>query len=272
MDDKCFERLSSIAAEVRRDIVNITYSSGKNGAHIGGSLSCVEILVALYMYIGIVGKHNAEDEYRNRFILSKAHAAIALYAILKQVGLLSDSDIKDALKKESMYHEHPQMNSCKGIEISGGSLGQGLSIAAGMGLGLRKKGNTKSEVFALLGDGECYEGQIWEAASTIVRYNLTNVTVIIDNNKLKFDDETGWDKNYRELRAIWKSFGFEAFQVDGHDLKAICEVLCKKTSTPKAIIADTVKGKGISFIENKPEWHSNYLNEDMYHMAIKELS
>lgn len=261
--------LEAIATKIRIDIVNMTKNSGNRGAHLGGSLSCVEILVSLYCQIM---RYRVDDPFwksRDRFFLSKAHAAMALYAVLRQAGFLSEEDINKALKDGSNLCEHPKMDIKRGIEISGGSLGQGLSIAVGTAIALKKKKIDTPMVYVLLGDGECCEGQIWEAAATASFYDLNNVAVIIDNNGLSFDGAAQISPD--ELEKRWDSLGFSVHSVNGHHIEEITDVLREKEKRPKAVIAKTIKGKGVSFAENRVEWHSNILTEEMYQRAISEL-
>ena len=180
------EELEAMAKRIRRSIVQMTYQSGLKGAHLGGSMSVAEILAVLYGSILRYDVKNPLSPERDRLILSKAHAAVALYAALHEAGFLSDGDISHAMQGDSPFFEHPKMDPAHGIEFSGGSLGQGLSLGMGTALALRKKG-LGARVYVILGDGECDEGQVWEAAQAVTHFGLTNVTVIVDDNGLQFD-------------------------------------------------------------------------------------
>ena len=195
---------------------------------------------------------------------------MALYAVLHQKGIIPEYEIKNALKDGSLLCEHPKMNDSYGIEVSGGSLGQGLSIGAGMALALKKK-NNNANVYVLLGDGECNEGQVWEAAHTIQHYRLNNVVTIVDKNGLQFDGRTKDVQDGNRLKENWESYGFDVVEIDGHSFEQLIRALSDRNSIPKVIIANTVKGKGISFAENATEWHSNFLTDEQYFKAKDEL-
>ena len=270
MNDDKIHRLDTIAGDIRNDIIHMTYRAGKNGAHIGGGLSMVEILTVLYFDTINIDFKNPEKEDRDVFILSKGHGAIALYATLKQVGFLSQADINNFKGKDSPFWTHPLKNPKYGIEISSGSLGQGLSYAAGLALAFKMKGK-KSRIYVYLGDGECDEGAVWEAASFASHHKLDNLTVIIDENKIQLDDRTENIVNKDRLSERWNAFGFSTVSADGHNIADLSNKLkTRAIEKPVAVIARTVKGKGVSFIENRPEWHLNVLTEEQYKTALKE--
>ncbi len=266
------EELESMAKRIRFKIAKMTYQSGVKGAHLGGSMSIVEILSVLY---GNVMKYNIADytnSDRDRLIISKAHAALALYAALNEVGFISDEEIDGAMHGESMFFEHPKKSLKHGIDFSGGSLGQGLSLGMGTALGLVKKKNYNSKVYVVLGDGECDEGQIWEAASSVIHFNLSNLTVIIDLNGLQYDGENEKIMNLGDIKTRWKSMGYEVLVVNGHDVEEIQNAFLLQTAKPKVIIAKTTKGKGVKFAENVVNWHTGRLTDELYQEALISLN
>jgi len=268
---KTRQELETAARQIRLDIAKMTYHSGVKGAHLGGSMSMVEILAVLY---GSVMKYDVcrpDWEERDRFILSKAHAAVGWYAALKYAGFLNEADIDGAMHGKSELYEHPKRAPERGIEFSGGSLGQGLSLGVGVALGLRKKGNHTSRVFVCLGDGECDEGAVWEAAASASHFGLNNLAVIIDINGLQYDGATADIMNLGDMAARWSSIGFDSEEVDGHDVMALQEALLAKHGRPCAICAKTVKGKGLSFAENVVDWHTGRLTLELYEQAVREL-
>lgn len=247
--------------------MHMAHNCGTMGAHLGGSMSAVDILAVLYTQI-----MENEGDLRDRFIMSKAHSVMAQYAALHQINKITDEEISKAMMPGSFLYKHPCMNVDKGIEFSGGSLGQGLSLGAGTAWALKKSGNCKSRVFVLVGDGECNEGSIWEAAAMIAQYHLNNLTVIIDCNKLQNDGKTEEVLNFNNMAERWSAFGFETCEIDGHNHEEIREALSKQGDRPRAVIAHTVKGKGVSFAENVVEWHASYLTDALYEKAMGELN
>lgn len=270
MDKAIIEMCRSASNQMRIDVIRMTRHSGNTGAHIGGSLSMIEIMVVLYNGIMKYRKDDTTWERRDRFILSKGHGVMAQYAAMKSIGLLSDDDLMTFKDNETRLYAHPSMNLQMGIEFSSGSLGQGLSLGVGTALALRKKNNDSSHVYVLVGDGECNEGQIWEAAMAASHFKLNNLTVIVDKNKLQYDGETSDVMEMDNFAAKWSAFGFETFAVDGHSVEQLLTVFQTISDKPKAIIAETIKGKGVSFMENNPEWHNNRLTEDQYKKAMSE--
>lgn len=268
------EVIKTLAKNMRRSIVETGYAAGKNGAHFGGALSAVEILACLYGGVMNIDPKNPVQEARDVFIMSKAHGCLALYTALAHAGYFPVDDLKTFEQNESELGGHPSMNPARGIEFSGGSLGMGLSQGVGMALGFRRK-NLDNRVFVLLGDGECDEGSIWEAAMAAAHFKLDNLIVIVDKNKLQSDGETSSVMDLGDVAAKFSTFGFAAYAVDGHDIPALCEtfdkIAAEKNSRPKAIIAATVKGKGVSFMENQVEWHHKALNAQQYSDAISEV-
>ena len=268
---KTGKELEDMAYEMRKDVLRMEYHSGKKGAHLGGSLSAIELLAVLY---GEIMHYNPKEPFwegRDRFIMSKAHGAMALYAALKQAGFLSEADIAGALDGTSPYYEHPQRNEEKGIEISGGSLGQGLSLSVGMGLAMQKKRNGQSKIYVMLGDGECNEGAVWEAAASAIHFGLKQIVILVDVNGLQYGGPTEKILRAGSLKDRWSGMGFSVLETDGHNVRKIREALLFQTDAPKVILAHTVKGKGVSFAENRVEWHSAFLTEALYGQAMEEL-
>ena len=258
--------------QMRLDMIKMTYTAGKSGAHIGPALSMTELMAVLYLKEMNFDIQNPLDENRDRLILSKGHGVIALYAALKQVGIISEADLLTFKKNNSELSAHPTLNQKLGLEFASGSLGQGLSQGDGVALALRHKNNAKSKVFVILGDGECNEGQIWEAVMSAVQFKLQNLVIIIDKNNIQYDDFTNNVINMNPLKNKFESFGICTVEIDGHNIEAIEKALkTEHNNKPLCIIANTIKGKGISFMENDPKWHNNILTEELYNQAISEL-
>ena len=261
--------LQDCAKRVRRKIIDMTYNAGSG--HPGGSLSCVEILVSLYKEaMDITLDENLKR--RDKFILSKGHVAPAYYAILSECGFIPTKDLKTLRKYNSYLEGHPT-NKIPGIDVSSGSLGQGLSIANGMALS-KKISQSSGYVYCLLGDGEIEEGQIWEACMSANKYHLNNLIAFLDNNGLQIDGSIKDVKSVDNLREKFEAFGFYVQEINGHDFNEIIDAInnAKSSSKPNMIIAKTVKGKGVSFMENKVEWHGKAIkDESMYKLAMDEI-
>ncbi len=259
--------LEETAKRIRRHIIEMIYEA-KSG-HPGGSLSCVEILVALYFYKMRYDAKNPKWPDRDRFILSKGHGAPALYAVLAETGFFPISELKTLRKLDTRLQGHTSID-VPGVEAPTGSLGMGLSVGNGMAFAA-KLDKRQYHVYVLLGDGELQEGNVWEAAMSSSHYNLDNITAIIDRNRVQ---QTGFTENIMKLEPLedhWRGFGWNVFRVDGHSIKEIIKALDAESNRPKAIIADTVKGKGVSFMENKHEWHGVAPNEEQFKRAMEEL-
>lgn len=262
------------ACDIRTDIIEMLHEAGSG--HPGGSLSCTDIMTALYF--GGVLDHDPENpskEDRDRFIMAKGHAAPALYATLAEAGYLPVEELKTLRKIGSRLQGHPDSNLCPGVEVSTGSLGQGLSIAAGLAAGLRLKG-LSSRVFALMGDGECEEGQVWEAATFAAHQKLGNLIGIVDLNGLQIDGKVDDVCASGTLAGKFEAFGWEVHEVDGHDVDALVTLLAdlkaSDDSRPKAVIAHTVKGKGVSFMEDQAGWHGKAPNDEETQRALAEIA
>jgi transketolase len=264
-------QLREIARQVRLDIVEMLFRAGSG--HLGGSLSATDILVALFF--GVM-RLNPQDPCwldRDRFILSKGHAAPALYAILARLGYFPREKLLTLRQFGSILQGHPDSGCTPGVEIPTGSLGQGLSIANGLALAARLNGQ-RHRVYALLGDGEIQEGQIWEAAMTAAHYGLDNLTAILDRNRLQIDGRTADVMSVEPLAQKWEAFGWHTLQVDGHRMAEILAALetCRGVSgRPSMIIAQTVKGKGVSLFEDKAKYHGVAPSPEEYQQALKEL-
>ena len=271
------DQLKEKSKKIRKDIL-IMLNKALSG-HTGGSLSCVEILVTLYFKVMKLKRENPYWEERDRFVLSKGHAAPALYAVLSDIGFIPREELWTLRRVGSRLQGHPNSRLVSGVEISTGSLGQGLSIANGMALGLRLDG-LKSHVFCMLGDGELQEGEIWEAAMTASHYKLSNVTAIVDYNKIQLDGFLTNVMNVEPIGEKFRSFGWNVFEVDGHNIEQLIEVLSydnkadssiETKGKPKIVIAHTIKGKGVSFMENKVEFHGRAPTDQELKRALKEL-
>lgn len=247
--------LGDITKEIRRKILLMCLHAG--GGHIAPSLSCVEILVALYFKILRLDKNNYRDDNRDRLILSKGHACAVLYAILAEKGIIDENILNTFCQKDSILGGHPEAHLIPGVEVSTGSLGHGLSF--GVGVAFAGKLDKKDyKVFTLLSDGECQEGSVWEAALFAAHHRLDNLIAIIDHNKLQSLDRIDNILSLKPFGDKWESFGWEVREVDGHSISRICDVLASvpfAKGKPSALIAHTTKGKGISFMENAPIWH-----------------
>ncbi|MDD6730210.1 MAG: transketolase [Eggerthellaceae bacterium] len=267
------DALRHAANEMRIDIVKMIAEAGSG--HPGGSLSCADILTALY-FGGVLNHDPArpDDPARDRFILCKGHAAPALYAALAQAGYFPREELATLRKLGSKLQGHPDMHLVPGVEASTGSLGQGLSIASGIACGLRIDGNP-AHVFALLGDGECEEGQVWEAAMFAAHERLGNLVAIVDANGLQIDGPVTDVVQTGTLASKFEAFGWDVSHVDGHDIDALVDLLSRLKGqggdVPHAVIARTVKGKGVSFMENQVGWHGKAPNGDQLKEALSEL-
>ena len=267
------EEIKNVSKKLRRQILSMIHNS-KSG-HPGGSLSCIDILNVLYtkcMKHFPEGDKNPEYKNRDRFILSKGHASAALSAILAHCGYIQETDLMTFRKFGSKLQGHPCSNKIKGIEISTGSLGQGLSIANGMALGL-KLDNIDSKVFVYMGDGELQEGSVWEAVMHSAHRKLDNIIAIVDRNKLQIDGSTENVKSLNDVKTKFEAFGWNAVEINGHDIKEIFDAIqtAKNSDRPFVIVANTVKGKGVSFMENLAGWHGKAPSDDDLQKALKEL-
>lgn len=266
------EDLKMKANEIRKDIIEEVYNA-KSG-HPGGSLSIADIMAVLYFNELRIDEKNPRWEERDRLVLSKGHCSPALYAALAERGFFDKEDLKSFRKIESNLQGHPDLNKVPGVDMTSGSLGQGLSIANGMAIA-GKMDNKDYRVYTILGDGEIEEGQVWEAAMTANKYKLDNLCVIVDNNNLQIDGSIEDVMSSYPIDEKFKSFGFNVLTIDGNNIEEILsafEIAKQTKNKPTCIIAKTIKGKGVSFMENKAEWHGKAPNEEEYEEAMKNLS
>ena len=271
MKIKNIEELKQIANKIRVNIIEQVYRA-KSG-HTGGSLSCTDILTVLYFNQMNINEKQPRDLLRDRFVLSKGHCSPGLYACLAERGFFEKEELLEYRKTNSILQGHPDMNKVPGVDITTGSLGQGLSVANGMALA-SKLNHNGYRVYCLLGDGEIEEGQIWEAAMTASKYHLDNLCVILDYNRLQIDGTIEEVKGLDNIEGRFKSFGFNTIVVDGHNIEQLIdgfETAKMIKEKPTIIIAKTIKGKGVSFMENKAEWHGKAPNEEEYKLALENL-
>jgi len=264
-------RLKELARNSRIDVIKMLKAAASG--HSGGSLSEIEILVSLYAYEMNHDPKNPCMEDRDRFVLSKGHGIPGLYAIMANLGYWSREDLLSLRELESPFQGHPDRCRLTGLEASTGSLGQGLSIAIGLALASKLDGN-KYRVYTMIGDGESQEGQIWEAALSASKFKLDNLVCILDYNKAQID---GFVKDVMPIEPIadkWRAFGWHVISIDGHDFDSIIGALNEARATkgkPTFIVADTVKGKGVSFMEGKVDWHGVAPDAEQAEIAIKEI-
>lgn len=266
------EELKKIAKEIRKGIIEEVYQA--QSGHPGGSLSITDILTVLYFKEMNIDPQNPNWEDRDRFVLSKGHCSPALYATLASRGFFSIEELKTFRKIDSKLQGHPDRKHIPGVDMTTGSLGQGLSAANGMAISA-KLDNKSYRVYCVLGDGEIEEGQIWEAAMTANKYHLDNLCVIVDNNNLQIDGKVEEVMSPYPIDEKFRSFGFEVIKIDGHNIEEIIkafEVAKNVKGKPTCIIASTIKGKGVSFMENQASWHGKAPNEEQYKQAMQELS
>ena len=265
------EELKGIAKVIRKDIVMMLTESASG--HPGGSLSSADIMTALYFHEMNVDTKNPHDPNRDRFVLSKGHAAPVLYSALARKGFFNTAELKTLRKFGSNLQGHPNMNDVSGIDMSTGSLGQGISAAVGMALA-GKIDNKSYRVYSILGDGELEEGQVWEAAMAASHYKLGNLTAFVDFNGLQIDGKVEDVMNSTPVAEKFEAFGWNVISIDGHDIEAIIkatEEAKKVTEKPTMIVCKTIKGKGVSFMEDKAEWHGAAPSKEQCEIALKEI-
>ena len=271
INDLLIENIAAKAKAIRRHIIRMLGLAGSG--HTGGSLSAADILACLYFGEMNIEPANPHDADRDRFVLSKGHAAPVLYATLAERGFFAEEELNSLRKLGSPLQGHPDMRKLPGVEASTGSLGQGISWAVGMALA-GKIDNKDYRVYSLLGDGELQEGMVWEALMAAAHYKLDNLVVFLDHNGLQIDGKITEVLSPEPVADKFRAFGFEVINIDGHDCREIMQALEKGRSIkgkPTAIIAETVKGKGCSFMENKAEWHGVAPNAEEVEKALAEL-
>ena len=265
------EELATHAANMRKKVLTMACVCG-TAAHLGGALSEIDILSVLYGEVMNTKNFSLPPSKRDKFILSKGHGVLALYAALAEFGVLEPEITDTFMQDGSDLVAHPVLNEKLGIEASSGSLGQGISLAVGLALAAKKKGY-EYKVYVLCGNGECNEGSVWEAAMSAKNFGLDNLTLIIDNNGLQSDGASAEVFNVSDkYGAMLTALGWDVTEADGHNIAALTETFGRKgqANMPRAIIAHTVKGKGVSFMENNNEWHHNRLTPERYKAALAE--
>jgi transketolase len=265
------DELLETAKRCRREIVKMVYRA--NAGHPGGSLSAIDILVALYKTRMNVDSKNPDDPERDRFIMSKGHASPAVYAILNEMGFISQEDLSTFRVLGGVCQGHVDMKWTPGVDFSAGSLGMGLSFGLGTALAARLDGSPRTS-FVMLGDGELQEGQIWEAAIAAVHHEVGNLKVFVDRNRIQNDDFVDNQMRLFDVAAKWTGFGWAVLECDGHDMQAVLEAiewLDTITDGPAVVIAHTVKGKGVSFMEDNPAFHGAAPNDEQMKIAMEEL-
>lgn len=268
---KNIEELKKIASVIRKDIIKMLTKAGSG--HPGGSLSAVEILTTLYFYEMNVDPEKPRDLNRDRFVLSKGHAAPVLYSTLARKGYFNVDELKSLRKLGSILQGHPNMNEVPGVDMSTGSLGQGVSAAVGMALG-GKIDKKNYRVYTLLGDGELEEGEVWEASMAAVHYKLDNLTAFVDANGLQIDGTCEEVMSAYPIGDKFKAFRWHVIEIDGHDFKQITDAIEEAKSVkdkPTVIVCKTVKGKGVSFMENQVGWHGSAPNIEQCEQALKDI-
>lgn len=273
LSEKDIKELETLCKENRKNVIKMVHNA-KSG-HIGGALSATELLTVLYhkcMNVPTERDKSENFDKRDRFILSKGHASAILYSVLSQKGFIQKEELMTFRKFGSKLQGHPSP-VCRGVEVATGSLGQGLSMACGMAIGLRLD-NNPANVFVLMGDGEMQEGSVWEALMQAPHRKLNKVIAIIDRNRLQIDGCTENVKSLDPLDAKLKAFNWNVIEINGHDIQQIYSAIeeAKKSPVPTAILANTIKGKGVSFMENNAGWHGKAPNDEEFERAMKELA
>ena len=269
---KQIDNIKNFTVAVRKNILEMAVSAGASSAHFGGALSITEIVSTLFAHQMKIDKKNPKWEERDRFILSKGHACLAYYAALCEIGYISKEELKTFEKNDTNLLGHPVANRNLGIDFSNGSLGMGLSLGIGVAIASKKK-KKNFDVYVIVGDGECNEGSIWESAMAAPHFKLDNLYVVIDKNNFQQTGSNEEIMNVANLKDKWASFGWHTVELDGHNIEELYNFFNKgKTiNKPKAIIANTVKGKGFSFSENNNDWHHSILSKSFYEKAMNEL-
>jgi len=270
--DDSTNKIKIFASNMRKDILDMSLSAGASSSHFGGALSIVEIISTLFVSQIKFKSHTADKSDRDRLILSKGHACLAYYAALSQIGILKKAELQTFEKDDSNLLGHPVKNKEIGIDFSTGSLGMGLSLGIGVAIALKKK-KINRKIFVILGDGECNEGSVWEAAMSAANLKLDNIFVIIDKNNYQQTGQNSEIMDLKDLASKWKSFGWNVKEINGHDVDQIQKYfkIEKENDIPNVLIANTIKGKGFSFSENNNDWHHNVLTKSFYKKAIEEL-
>lgn len=266
-----FAQLQSMAKTMRQKILDISHTCNQS-AHLGGGLSMVDIMAVLYGRVLRFDRSNPRWDGRDRFILSKGHGVLGYFSALRVSGVINEEIYQTFQRNESDLIAHPVMNLDLGIESSNGSLGQGLSMGVGIALAAKKRCQDH-QVYVYMGDGECNEGSVWEAVMSAAQLRLDNLTAVVDYNKLQSDGDARQIMDLADLAAKFRSFGWDVHEIDGHDIPQIVHAFDspRVVGLPRMLVAHTVKGKGISFMENNNEWHHNRLTKANHDLALAEL-
>ena len=272
LSEQELNKLKELSCENRQNVIKMVYEA--QSGHIGGSLSACDIMTVLFnkcMKHAVNGKTSSDYQFRDRFVLSKGHASPVYYSVLAQVGFIPKSELKTFRKFGARLQGHPSL-CCPGVEVASGSLGQGLSIACGIAMSLKLDENP-ARVYVLLGDGEMQEGSVWEALMQAAHRHLNNLTAIIDRNRLQIDGNTECVMSLDNLPDKLKSFNWNVLEIDGHNIQEIYEAIeeSKLSDKPTVIVANTIKGKGVSFMENNAGWHGKAPNKEDFEKAMLEL-
>jgi transketolase len=272
MREQKIAKISEMATRMRQQVITLGHGVGNLGAHFGSGLSIIDITATLYGEIMRLDPKNPLWEDRDHFILSKGHGSLGFYTALGEAGFLTKEELDTFEKNDGFLPGQPQMNMEKGIEVSSGSLGHGLAI--GIGIALVAKSSKKDfKTYVLMGDGECNEGSVWEAAMAAAHYKLDNLIVVIDRNDLQSDGCTSDIMCMDNWSEKWKSFGWETIETDGHDIGELYDAFSRKRTSgkPYVVVAKTIKGKGVSFMENNNDWHHNHLTQIQFDQAMEEI-
>lgn len=270
MDTALLKTLKENARTMRRLSLDMALGSGLSGAHLGGGLSLIEIMDVLYTAVMNVKPEDPLWPDRDRFILSKGHGTLAYYTALYCRGFVTLEELMTFKQNQTFLYGHPYFNPERGIEFTSGSLGLGVSLGVGSALAAKRRGQNY-RVYVVVGDGESNEGTVWEAAMSAAHYHLNNLTVIVDVNGLQYDGCTDCIMDMGDVQQKWAAFGWETQTMDGHDVEQLYRVLTASSDKPVAVIARTIKGKGVSFMENNALWHHSRLTQQQYDNAIMEL-
>jgi len=269
--EKKINMIKKMCLNMRKNVLDMAMNAGSESSHFGGGLSIIEITATLYGAVMNYDLKNPKWKLRDKFILSKGHGVLGLYAALAEVGIITKNDLANFEKSNGFLFGHPIMNIEKGIEVSSGSLGMGLSVGIGMAIASIKK-KLKNKIFVLLGDGECNEGSNWEAFMSAPKYKLDNLFLILDRNNLQ---QTGSSKDIMDIGDMsekLRNFGWHVIEVNGHNIDELLKSFSSNIKNkPIAIVANTIKGKGFSFSENNNDWHHKILSKSQYEIAINEL-
>lgn len=267
------QKIERMSRRMRKNALDMALAAGANSSHFGSGLSIIEITATLFGAIMRYDRGNPLWSGRDRFILSKGHGVLGYYTALAEAGFVPVEDLLTFEKTESYLVGHPVINKEKGIEFSNGSLGMGLSLGIGVALAGRKR-NNNYKVYVLMGDGECNEGSVWEAAMAAAHFKLDNLVAIIDKNNFQLGGPNKEIMDVGDLAAKWRSFGWDAQEVNGHDVGELYDAFSKANTpgVPALIVANTIKGKGVSFAENNNAWHHAALSKLQYELAVTELN